>query len=267
MFLYFLDKRSIIDRVAVLAIVLIFVRFDLKAQSTVPLPDSVQAVGDSTYDSGISIDSSLLENKNPVVDPKILRSIPDSVIRRFKKDKVFEYANDPAYWKKEPKKENSFFENLIKFLFSKGMRVFIYLLIAITLLFVLYKIVVDNKIHLFYRSPKKGLEVGDPTLELQHENFDTRITEAMSQKEYRLAIRWMYLKSLQLMDRNGLIQFHPQTTNYEYLLQLQNHLLSKDFSFLTHAYDYVWYGQFEVNQTQADTLKTSFDHFYKAMGH
>jgi hypothetical protein len=267
MFLFFFDKRSIIYRLAALTVLFFFAHLDLSAQSTVPLPDSVQAVGDSSFDSGISVDTSLVENKNVVADPITLRIIPDSVVRGYKKDKIFEYANDPEYWKTEPVKENGFLENFIKFLFSKGVRYFVYLLIALALLFTLYKIIVDNKIYLFYRSPKKNQEAGETALELQQEDFDARINEAMSLKDYRLAIRWMYLKTLQLLDRNGLIQFHPQTTNYEYLLQLKNHSLNKDFSLLTHAYDYVWYGQFEVNQAQADTLKTNFDHFYKAMGH
>ena len=80
-----------------------------------------------------------------------------------------------------------------------------------------------------------------------------------------MATRYMYLKSLQRLDLAGLIRYHPQATNHEYTRQLSAHALSADFGLLTHIYEYIWYGEFSVNEEQFAMVQAHFDKFYKSV--
>ena len=262
-----LNTRQLFCKIIGLAFLSAIISNPMVAQSVEPLPDSVRAVEDTVVTSVIAETDS---QKTIVIVPDtvVLRSVPDSVIRRYKKDKDFAYANDASYWAKEPENKNhdkNFLDHFWAFITSNGVRIFVYLLIAFVLLFALYRIVVDNKLYLFY-SPSKKLIAGETTeAELQNENIDENIEQAMHAKDYRLAVRWMHLKALRLLNEKELIRFHAQGTNQEYLSQLSNHKEARNFQYLTHVYDYAWYGGFLLTQQQAETTQQNFNRFYAAI--
>jgi hypothetical protein len=262
-----LNTRQLSCKIIGLAFLSVIISNRIVAQSVEPLPDSVKAVEDTVVSSVVA------EGDSPktiviVPDTAVLRSVPDSVIQRYKKDKDFAYANDAAYWAKEPEDEShdkNFLDYFWAFITSKGVRIFVYLLIAAVLLFALYRIVVDNKLYLFYSPPKK-LIVGETSeADMQNENIEEKIEQAMQAMDYRLAVRWMHLKALRLLNKKELIRFHAQGTNQEYLSQLSNHKEAKNFQYLTHVYDYAWYGGFTLTQQQAETMQQNFNRFYSAI--
>ena len=264
-----LNTRQLFCKIIGLAFLSVIISIRVIAQSLEPLPDSVRAVEDTVVSSVIAETDSQKTVVIVVPDTAVLRSVPDSVIRRFKRDKDFAYANDAAYWSKEPvaKKHNkNFLDYLWAFITSKGMRIFVYLLIAAVLLFALYRIVVDNKLYLFYSPPKKLIAGETTEADLQHEDIDENIERAMQAKDYRLAVRWMHLKALRLLNEKELIRFHAQGTNQEYLSQLSKHTEAKNFQYLTHVYDHAWYGGFTLTQQQAETTQQNFNRFYSAIG-
>lgn len=235
------------------------------AQSVEPLPDSVKAVEDTVISSNVEESDSQKIN-GVIPDTAQLRTVPDSVIEKYKKDENFAYANDEAYWAKEPvDKDRGLPDRFFAFITSKGVRVFVYLLIASVLLFAFYRIVIENKLYLFYSPPKK-LHVSENEQEaLLEDDLDEKIRQSMQSTDYRLAIRWMHLKALRLLNERGLIRFHAHGTNQEYVFQLSNHDQSQVFKYLTHVYDYAWYGGFSVTQQQAETLQQNFIQFYKSI--
>ena len=289
--LFFYNTKYLVFKILVLVIVSVFAQQNSFAQKPNPLPDSISESGDSLIspppsakdDSNVLyLDSTLTRYENDTLsgnshsaklntepqDTVSMRTVPNDLVERHKIDKDFAYANDPEYWKKEPSPRNSesnfskFFNNFFQ---STAFKIFVYLLLAAVLLYALYRIIVDNKFYLFY-SPKKTQEkLETESLDLPSENFDDKINQAMSAQDYRMAVRWMYLKSLQLLNGNGLIRYHADTTNHEYLLQLGEHEQKNNFRFLTHAYDYAWYGRFMVTSAQAEMLQQQFNQFYIAI--
>jgi len=289
--LFFYNRKYLVYKVLVLCFVSVFAQQNSYAQKPNPLPDSISELGDSlisappsaTVDSNVLyVDSTLTgyDNDSLSGDPhseKIntepldtvsMRIVPDDVVERHKIDKDFAYANDPEYWKKEavPRNNESNFSKLLRnFFLSTAFKIFVYLLLATVLLYALYRIIVDNKFYLFY-SPKKTQEkLETESLDLPSENFDEKISQAMGAQDYRLAVRWMYLKSLQLLNGKGLIRYHADTTNHEYLIQFGEHEQKNNFRFLTHAYDYAWYGRFMISAAQAEMLQQQFNQFYIAI--
>ncbi|MDX2173993.1 MAG: hypothetical protein SFY56_12795 [Bacteroidota bacterium] len=87
----------------------------------------------------------------------------------------------------------------------------------------------------------------DLTEDLNTINFEKKINEALKLNDYRLAVRWHYLKILFLMDKKLLITFAPFKTNVDYGYELKNETVKANFKKLSRIYEYVWYGQFVID--------------------
>lgn len=194
-----------------------------------------------------------------------LRMLPDPMLRSWKKDPDLAYANDPSYWNRaplqEPPSDNWFF----RLLRSKGTKYFIYLLLGSILLFAIVRIVMDNNL-LFYRRGRKGKMGGESASDIELENPDEGLQQAIFAKDHRLAVRYLYIKTLHQLADRGLVRYHLKTTNQEYIQQLNGSPLERPFRYLTGIYDWVWYGEFALNEDQFVRIHTYFKDFYKSIG-
>jgi hypothetical protein len=98
----------------------------------------------------------------------------------------------------------------------------------------------------------------DISEELNKIDFDLKIREAEHAKNYRLAIRWQYLKILNALNSSNKIVFSPYKTNIEYLREINDTKTRNYFKEISKIYEYVWYGEFEINESnykkQLETL-------------
>jgi hypothetical protein len=201
-------------------------------------------------------------------DTVIFRSVPDSAAMRLKEAREFEYANDPEYWIKHQKKprQRKGFDYFLNWLFTnQTVRVIFYLLLGGILVFAIYRIIQNN--NLFYISSKRSPKAPDEEAEeIMHGDIDGHIRAAIAEKDYRKAVRYLYLKSLHVLDQKGLIRYHPEATNHEYVVQLSAHPLANDFTFATNIYDHVWYGGFELSDERFAEVNNHFQKLHKAAG-
>jgi hypothetical protein len=93
---------------------------------------------------------------------------------------------------------------------------------------------------------------------IRSEDIPSLIQDAISAKNYRLAIRYYYLLSLKYLTDNESIEWQPQKTNEDYIKELKKDTLRIDFENITRIYDYVWYGEFKVDAIKFKTLKLPF---------
>ncbi len=89
-------------------------------------------------------------------------------------------------------------------------------------------------------------------------NFDKLIEDAANQKNFRLATRYMYLKSLKKLASRQIIEWHYDKTNSDYLNEITNLETRKIFKRISYIYDYVWYGEFAVDQEMYIQNSTDF---------
>ena len=238
----------------------------LSAQPKTPLLDSLAAAADSA--SGTSVDSGSMEHATVKSDPVVFRSIPNSVIDSWKKDKDFAYANDPSYWKKAtpdaPRTERlNWLERLLN---SDGFTWFIYFLLGAILLYAILRILSENNMRLFYRSPERTVKGPEEVSNPLEENLDAQLQEALRGGDHRLAVRWLYLKALRLLNDRAAIRYHVDATNREYVRQLAGSDSYEPFRFLTGAYERVWYGEFPLSEGSFGRLYQYFQDFYKSIG-
>jgi hypothetical protein len=194
-------------------------------------------------------------------DTPVFRAVPDTIVREMQQRKEFAYANDPDYWRR-PKITNSDSELswFDKMIMSKWFRNLILMLMIGVLLYAFIKIAVSNKLFLFRSSSKKSADTEEQQL-LEQDNLPQLIQEAEAQSSFRHAVRYRYMKTLQDMDKRSLIRLNAQSTNWDYVNAMNAHPLKKQFLLLTRAYEYVWYGEFDVNAEQYGYLKTEFQQF------
>jgi hypothetical protein len=202
--------------------------------------------------------------------PPEFRQVPDSTIRDLKSRKEFAYANDPSFWK-EPEVEMSatnrkgFWDYFYDLFSSKYTKIFAYGILIAFFLFIMYRIVVVNKLFLFYSSKKAKTEEADGDADITDSNLDDKIKQAIAAGEHRMAVRYMYLKALSQLNEKNWIRYHADGTNYEYVSQMSGRKLASEFSSLTRVYDYMWYGEFTVTDEQFDIIHKNFSHFYNAV--
>jgi len=224
--------------------------------------DSTVTVSQNADSSGIAGDKEATGQGVRQADRMVLRSVPDSVVNNWQKDPDFAYANDPEYWRREHQDDSPGW--LSRVVDSAGFRYFLLFFLGGVLLYAIIRIIADNNFRLFYRSPekKKTLE-NESTVSPLEEDLDGQLMHFLQIGDHRQAVRYLYLKSLRLLNDQGMIRFHQESTNEEYLRQLSATPQAPAFRVLTGVYEKVWYGEFPLGEGQFAKIHGYFEDFFK----
>ena len=110
---------------------------------------------------------------------------------------------------------------------------------------------------------KKNQKINIPSndiVENIHEiNFREMISKAENQQDYRLAIRYHFLRMLKTLTDKNLIDWNPEKTNRDYISEISASELKEQFKDASRIFDYVWYGEFSINETEYKTYKDKFN--------
>ncbi len=108
------------------------------------------------------------------------------------------------------------------------------------------------------RNDKDYLSAEEAEKNINEANFDKLIETAVQAKNYRLAIRFYYLKILKLMADQKLIEYEYQKTNYEYFYEINNPELKNLFKEISFVFDYCWYGDHFAEEVDFQIAKNKF---------
>lgn len=188
--------------------------------------------------------------------------VPDSIPQNMQKEKEFAYANDPSYWGIEKPRDNSALENLFIFFATSPLMKWIgYTVLALIILLIIYQVAVVNNFFVFSRSGRKKNKQGDVDEDLSEIDLDEKIRESVANSEYRMAIRYLYLKTLKALNERNAIKIHAKATNNDYLQQMRTSARYNEFALLTRIYEYVWYGEFQPGNQQFEKIHNNFNQF------
>lgn len=137
------------------------------------------------------------------------------------------------------------------------------LLIAIVL-FLLYIVITKTRIYRIFYSEK---EIDTPEFTIsktnpENEDLDELIRKFVTEKQFRQAVRALYLKVISLLIAREYIHFSKEKTNIDYLHDLKNVELKTRFYAITSIYNYVWYGDAEIAEEQFEKFNERFQSFY-----
>lgn len=197
---------------------------------------------------------------------------PDTVAG-WKNDKRFAYVNNldsllqnkqqedkrPVEDELPKEKENSFFKNL----FASGVPQLIFWGVAIAfVLFIIYSLFLSNGVF------RKGTTAAtsentapEEDLMASEADYDKLIGQSVSQGNYRLAVRYLFLKNLVCLGNREHIHYSPDKTNYQYVQEIRADM-KNEFASLVLNYEYVWYGNFPLGSEAYNGMEKKFSSFY-----
>ena len=130
------------------------------------------------------------------------------------------------------------------------------------LIFVIFKMAGLNLENIFYRRSREiSIPYAESMENIHQITFDEEIEKALNQRNYRLAVRLLYLKSLKQLNDADLINWQIGKTNAAYLTELTDTELRRSFSILTRQFEYIWYGDFPVDGNSFRNINTLFHDF------
>lgn len=137
--------------------------------------------------------------------------------------------------------------------------IFIGLGIALILYIVIKTIGAEN---IFRKKSKETILPYDVITENIHEiDYEQELQRLVAERKFRLAVRLLYLRALKKLSDAEIINWQPDKTNYNYLMEITKPELRNDFSKLTLQFDYIWYGDFPIDEVKFEPINQSFNQF------
>lgn len=146
------------------------------------------------------------------------------------------------------------------------LKILPYILLAILLFLIIRFFIKANTRSLIYTQNNPNLvSLSEEERIIKNEDIQKLIKDALAQNNFRLAIRYYYLYILKLLTERELIDWQLQKTNDDYINELIPKELKSPFSRATLLYDYIWYGEFNIDQERYAKAEQVFDSLKKTI--
>lgn len=138
-----------------------------------------------------------------------------------------------------------------------------YVAIFLLVVFFIVKAIINKEGNWVFgkSSDKSIIPVSDIENNIYKTDFNDLIVKAEREQNFRLAIRYYYLWLLKLLSEAEIIEYDVEKTNSDYHLEIENLETKKEFSYTSYLYNYIWYGEFDIDAPQYDKAKNAFDQF------
>lgn len=189
-------------------------------------------------------------------------------VRKLPADRVKEVKEDEAYWYANVEREKKKLENVPKQ--EKGLveadwfQNLLWIIILCSFIGVVIWYLASSNIRLFSKESAKIKEedsLDETTDDIFAIQYDREIQKAVDAKNYRLAVRLWYLKTLRELSDRNIIDYQHGKTNSHYVNSLYGSRHYKDFFRLTRNFEYTWYGQFNLSAEGYEMMRTDFTNF------
>ncbi len=182
------------------------------------------------------------------------RSFSETNYNSLKKEKKYKaFLNYKNPINKNESKLKRFLLRTIEILLNNRLvrfviTVFPYLLIIVAFILIILRL---SNVE-FSRLLKPNLKNKDSKVIYDDENIyeidiDKLLKSAIELKDYRLAIRYNFLKTLRFLSDQEKIKWEVYKTNYDYQCELKKENYYPFFCELTRYFEFMWYGEFKVD--------------------
>ena len=185
------------------------------------------------------------------------------------------YANDPNFkYLSTPDNPNSITNRILNFILTIILAIFgnpvgefifkaFFIAIIVGFIFALVNQLMDGElIYMFNKkSSKNGFKLGIEQQEFENTDYEQLFSQAIVQDDFHAATRYGYLIALKLLSQKKIISWGLEKTNIDYINELKEHPLKPDFETLTTFYEYVEYGDFEIDTYGFESFKSTFNRF------
>lgn len=211
-----------------------------------------------------SIPESVTVDSLPVYQ---LRQPDEQFMRQFRDDPAFNYKFQqpgPGIWYYI---RDWIWRHLPGFGLSAGISwlgIVLKITFALLLLFLIYRCIrVYYRRKTTYENP--GFQTEDILLNgrLDEVSYPGLVQQAVDEENYVLAVRIHYLYILRLLDAKGFIHWDTNRTNWSYYYEIREERLQRPFGVLVRIFEYVCYGEFQVDKDLYKRLSQEFNDYQK----
>lgn len=211
-------------------------------------------------ESDIQVDTSLVEQ----------RTFETTFKEKYQDDDfIYEQkVSETNWWERFKEWLADFFRRLFNFSNDTVSMQFVEILIKavaiLLLVFVIYLIVKsimngEGQWIFGKSSDKKVINYEEIEKNIHLVDFEKLIKDTLKSGEMRLSIRYYYLWLLKKMAEKSLIVWDVEKTNTDYLYEIQNLEFRTQFEYVSYLYDYIWYGEFELDEVTFQKAKAAFE--------
>jgi hypothetical protein len=97
---------------------------------------------------------------------------------------------------------------------------------------------------------------------LRKSDIDSLIENTVNEGNYRLALRYYYLKMLKILEQKNHIKYVPEKTNFDYENEIKNTPFESAFRKFNFWYSYIWYGSYPVDAGKFGIISDEFNFFF-----
>jgi len=200
------------------------------------------------------------------------KTFKENIPSRYK-GKEFDYTTIKprmSFWEKLMQKVFKILEAIFgETVFTKSgniagvlLRIFAIVLVGFLLYFII-KYLAGKNGGFFFGKKNRKLDIKDEELhENIHEiNFPESILKFEKSGDFRSAVRYQFLFVLKKLSDKKLIAWNPEKTNKDYVAELKAPHLKNEFYDLSYIFDYVWYGEFDINEENYLKFKSQYQSF------
>lgn len=137
--------------------------------------------------------------------------------------------------------------------------------------FISFAVLLALVVYLIYYFAKKSKQIAEENESIVSSEYaidkkrlttlkpETELEEALKHKDYRLAVRILFLAMLQKLMLQGKISPSIEKTNMDYVREVANESEQAQVLELTQIFESVWYGHFPADEVQYQELRTKFN--------
>ncbi|MEN7548615.1 DUF4129 domain-containing protein [Rapidithrix thailandica] len=152
---------------------------------------------------------------------------------------------------------NSLFEDVQNI---QSFKMWMYILLGIVLTYIVLRFFDIDLVSFMYKSPSANRFKAQLVEEDIHEmDLEEEIKKAIAEGNFRLAVRYSYLRILKILSEKELISWRIEKTNHEYEVEIRDDALRQEFEQATYIFESICYGNFDVNREQFVTAHTEFE--------
>lgn len=234
-----------------------------------PAQDSVNTV---TSDKIIFTEQDILKDHDSIVKAEFEKGFK----RNYESDE-FDYEikkKEKNAWERFLDWLSDFFRRLFNFGSNETSASFVEILIktiaVVIVLVVIYLIVKsimnkDGQWVFGRNSDKKMIRYEDVEKNLRITDFEQLIKEALQSGEKRLSIRYYYLWLLKQLAEKQHIEWDIEKTNSDYFHEIADEKLKHQFGYLSYLYNYIWYGEFDLDEERLEKAKLTFEQTIRSL--
>lgn len=214
-------------------------------------------------------------NKPEGIQKKICYDSAGMTVRKIPSKEFNKLLSDPAYgYSQVSKAPKTLFERFIQWLLiqlgesahSKKAKISLsvveYVFIALAIGLIILLLIKSNIRSLFYgKSATVSIDFIESIEDINEINFDHRIADEVSKKDFRKAVRLHFLKVIKELSDHKLINWQLDKTNADYSKELKKSRYNVQFEELIRLYEYIWYGDFKLNEPDFEMVIQKFNQF------